>query len=320
MKFSNETYGIRDLFHVNCPETCVTRILTDLSSLDRDFVPAVHDYWYSDTLKDVLNYLAEPRGDVLYISGGSGNGKTSLIVETAARLNWPCISISAGRDMKPEDLIGSYCQDRDGVVFTEGPLLTAARRGYIFVLNSVDQVSPDVVSVLRDAAEQQMINICNATEVIRVNRMFRLVVTGSACDVENGYSTGGADCINPQLMELCRICRAGQPGRRELQTILGIKFPKLNTAEIGVLSSASLKFIESFRGSEGKEELARLVNYRMVLRWAGLYLQCRSSEQPYRRSLDRALLFRFPASVRDEWYRILNAVIAEIGACGPVRG
>ncbi|MBO6070745.1 MAG: hypothetical protein J6P43_06770 [Succinivibrionaceae bacterium] len=62
------------------------------------------------------------------------------------------------------------------------------------------------------------------------------------------------------------------------------------------------------------------MNYRMVLRWAGLYLQCRSSEQPYRRSLDRALLFRFPASVRDEWYRILNAVIAEIGACGPVRG
>lgn len=79
MKFSNETYGIRDLFHVNCPETCVTRILTDLSSLDRDFVPAVHDYWYSDTLKDVLNYLADPRGDVLYISGGSGNGKTSQI-------------------------------------------------------------------------------------------------------------------------------------------------------------------------------------------------------------------------------------------------
>ena len=73
MKFSNETYSIRDLFHVDCPATCISRIITDLTSLDRDYVPAVHDYSYSDRLKDILSYLADPSGDVLYISGATGN-------------------------------------------------------------------------------------------------------------------------------------------------------------------------------------------------------------------------------------------------------
>ena len=80
MKYSNETYPIRTLFNVDYPETCITRIVTDVTSLDRDHVPQVHDYWYSDKLKDVLNYLADPRGDALYISGSTGNGKTSLTV------------------------------------------------------------------------------------------------------------------------------------------------------------------------------------------------------------------------------------------------
>ena len=302
MKYSNETYAIRDLFHVDCPENCITRIVTDVTSLDRDHVPAVHDYWYSDRLKDILNYLADPRGDALYISGSTGNGKTSLIVESAARLNWPCISISAGRDMKPEDLIGTYRNGRDGEVFTEGPLLKAARRGYILVLNEADQVSPDVVAVLKDAVEQQMINICNDTEVIRVNRMFRLVITGSACEVELG------NLASSELLEICRICKIQTPTEKEFKSIIGLKFPDLFPAELQIISESLATFQKI-----GKH----LVNIRLALKWAGLYRHSRSSDNPFHRSLERALLFRMAEPDREVWYKALDKILVKKGIKKP---
>ena len=306
MQYSNETYPIRALFNVDCPETCITRIVTDVTSLDRDHVPQVHDYWYSDRLKDVLNYLADPRSprsEALYISGSTGNGKTSLIVESAARLNWPCISINASSDMKPEDLIGCYRSGRDGDEFVEGPLLKAARRGYIFVLNGVDQVSPDVVAVLKDAVEQQMINICNDTEVIRVNRLFRLVITGSACEVEPGQIGEN------NLLEICRICKIMQPAEKEFKSIIGLKFPDLFPAELQIISESLAAFQKI-----GKH----LVNIRLALKWAGLYRQSRNgSDNPFHKALDRAVLFRMAEPDREVWYKALDKILVDKGIKKP---
>ena len=304
MKFSNETYSIRDLFHVDCPATCISRIITDLTSLDRDYVPAVHDYSYSDRLKDILSYLADPSGDVLYISGATGNGKTSLIVETAARLNWPCISINASTDMKPEDLIGTYRNGRDGDEFCEGPLLKAAIRGYIFVLNGVDQVSPDVVAVLKDAVEQQQVCTCNGQDIVRVNRLFRLVVTGSACEVEPGNQA------NSELLEICRICKIMQPAEKEFKSIIGLKFPDLFPAELQIISESLVEF-------QKLEGASHLVNIRLALKWAGLLRKSRSSDNPFHKALDRALLFRMAEPDRNIWYKTLDKILVKKGIKKP---
>lgn len=304
MQYSNEIYKIKDLFNVNCPDTCVSRIITDLASMDRDYVPQVHDYWYSDRLKDVLNFLADPRSEALYISGSTGNGKTSLIVESAARLNWPCISINASSDMKPEDLIGCYRSGRDGDEFVEGPLLKAARRGYIFVLNGVDQVSPDVVAVLKDAVEQQMINICNDTEVIRVNRLFRLVITGSACEVELG------NLASSELLDICRICKIMQPAEKEFKSIIGLKFPDLIPAELQIIS-------ESLAAFQNIGAFKHLINIRLALKWAGLLRKSRSSDNPFHKALDRALLFRMAEPDREVWYKTLDKILVKKGIKKP---
>ena len=304
MKFSNETYSIRDMFHVDCPETCITRILTDLSSMDRDYVPQVHDYSYSDRLKDILSYLADPSGDVLYISGATGNGKTSLIVETAARLNWPCISINASTDMKPEDLIGTYRNGRDGEVFTEGPLLKAALRGYIFVLNGADQVSADVVAVLKDAVEQQQLYTCNGQEIVHVSRLFRLVVTGSACEVEPGNQA------TSELLDICRICKIMQPAEKEFKSIIGLKFPDLIPAELQIIS-------ESLAAFQNIGAFKHLINIRLALKWAGLLRKSRSSDNPFHKALDRALLFRMAEPDREVWYKALDKILVKKGIKKP---
>ena len=304
MKFSNETYSIRDMFHVDCPETCITRILTDLSSMDRDYVPQVHDYSYSDRLKDILSYLADPSGDVLYISGATGNGKTSLIVETAARLNWPCISINANRNMTTEDLIGTYRNGRDGEVFTEGPLLKAALRGYIFVLNGADQVSADVVAVLKDAVEQQQLYTCNGQEIVHVSRLFRLVVTGSACEVEPGNQA------TSELLDICRICKIMQPAEKEFKSIIGLKFPDLFPAELQIIS-------ESLAAFQNIGAFKHLINIRLALKWAGLLRKSRSSDNPFHKALDRALLFRMAEPDREVWYKELEKILVKKGIKKP---
>ena len=305
MQYSKEIYKIKDLFNVNCPDTCVSRIITDLASMDRDYVPAVHDHWYSDTLKDLLNYLADPHGEALYISGATGNGKTSLIVETAARLNWPCISINANRNMTTEDLIGTYRSGRDGEVFCEGPLLKAALRGYIFVLNGAEQLADDVVAVLKDIVEQQKILICNGQDIVHVNKIFRLVFTGSACEVEPGQS-----CENG-LLDICRICKVPTPAEKDFKAIIGLKFPDLFPQEKDILTDALCGFqkIGAFK---------HLINIRLALKWAGLYRQSRNgSDNPFHKALDRAVLFRMAEPDRNIWYKTLDKILVDKGIKKP---
>ena len=205
--------------------------------------------------------------------------------------------------MSPEDLIGTYRNGRDGEVFTEGPLLKAALRGYIFVLNGAEQLADDVVAVLKDIVEQQQILICNGQDIVHVNKIFRLVFTGSACEVEPGQS-----CENG-LLDICRICKVPTPAEKEFKSIIGLKFPDLLHTELSILTESLAAFQKI-----GKH----LVNIRLALKWAGLYRQSRNgSDNPFHKALDRAVLFRMAEPDREVWYKELEKILVKKGIKKP---
>jgi cobaltochelatase CobS len=52
-------------------------------------IPVKRPYVFREHLRDVLAFLADPAGDGLLLTGPTGAGKTSLVLQVAARLNWP---------------------------------------------------------------------------------------------------------------------------------------------------------------------------------------------------------------------------------------
>lgn len=132
----------------------------------------------------VMNWLFSPGGDALALTGPTGSGKTSLIREVAARLNWPYLQANAHSRMEVPDLVGSMALECDPVtgdqktVYRYGPLALAMKHGYIFCLDEGDFLDPSVMSGLNAILEGSPLVIPeNGGEIIRPHKYFRFVIT-----------------------------------------------------------------------------------------------------------------------------------------------
>lgn len=76
-----------------------------------------------------------------FISGLSGNGKTTMVEQTCAKLNREAIRVNISIETDEDDLIGGNTLVEGNVVYREGPVLTAMKRGAILILDELDRGS-----------------------------------------------------------------------------------------------------------------------------------------------------------------------------------
>lgn len=77
----------------------------------------------------------------VYISGLSGNGKTMTVRQVCAELKRECIRINISIETDEDDLIGGFTLVEGNIVYREGPMLLAMRRGSVVILDEVDRGS-----------------------------------------------------------------------------------------------------------------------------------------------------------------------------------
>ena len=76
-----------------------------------------------------------------FISGLSGNGKTTMVEQACAKLNKEAIRVNISIETDEDDLIGGNTLVDGNVVYREGPVLTAMKRGAILILDEIDRGS-----------------------------------------------------------------------------------------------------------------------------------------------------------------------------------
>jgi cobaltochelatase CobS len=140
---------------------------------------------FARALRDLLAFLADPAGDGLLLTGPTGAGKTSLVLQVAARLNWPVQEVTCHGRLELSDLIGQFVLKAE-TRFVHGPLAVAAREGHLLVLNELDVMDAAELAGLNDIVEgAPLVIAANGGEVIRPHPKFRLIATGN--------STGSGD-------------------------------------------------------------------------------------------------------------------------------
>jgi len=77
----------------------------------------------------------------VFISGLSGNGKTTMIEQVCAQLKRESIRVNISIETDEDDLIGGNTLVDGNVVYREGPVLTAMKRGAVLILDEVDRGS-----------------------------------------------------------------------------------------------------------------------------------------------------------------------------------
>ena len=74
----------------------------------------------------------------VFITGLSGNGKTLSIEQACAKLGREMIRVNITEETDEDDLVGGYTLVDGNIVYREGPVLTAMRRGAVLILDEVD--------------------------------------------------------------------------------------------------------------------------------------------------------------------------------------
>lgn len=153
-----------------------------LSEEDEAAVPPVDEsYVFSEGLaKKLALWLAGGDGRPLWLYGPHGAGKTSAILQLAARLQKPVLVDNGSPDREAAEFIGMPALSGGETTTLYGSLVQAAKRGWWYVLNEADLLRPGVFAALNTVIEEGVITIPFSGEVIKPAPGFRLIVTANS--------------------------------------------------------------------------------------------------------------------------------------------
>lgn len=116
--------------------------------------------------------------NALKIIGDPAAGKTSLVTEWHARMNWPLYAVSCNERTTSDHLIGSFVPQADGKFkFNYGVVVRAALEGVSVLLDEGNALEPNAVLSLHMLMEGYPIYIPETGETIYAKPGFRVFQT-----------------------------------------------------------------------------------------------------------------------------------------------
>lgn len=91
--------------------------------------------------KDLLNIVETKMFYPVFITGLSGNGKTLMVEQVCAVQKRECIRVNISIETDESDLIGTNTLVDGNIVYRDGPVITAMKRGSILLIDEVDRGS-----------------------------------------------------------------------------------------------------------------------------------------------------------------------------------
>ena len=91
---------------------------------------------------DVERILRSGEFYPIYVTGLSGNGKTTMILQAAANAKRTCFRVNITRQTDESDLIGGFRLVNGDTVWVDGPAVVAAKQGAILLLDEIDLGGP----------------------------------------------------------------------------------------------------------------------------------------------------------------------------------
>ncbi|MEA1048394.1 AAA family ATPase [Lamprobacter modestohalophilus] len=265
-------------------------------------------------LRDVLAYLHDAGGDGMLLTGPTGSGKTSLINQIAARLNWPVQSVTCHGRLELQTLIGQFVLVNGSTQFVHGPLSVAARNGHILILNESDLMDPSELAGLNDILEGQPLVIAeNGGEVIPPHPQFRVFATGnSAGSGDNSGLYQGVLRQNIALLDRFRVIRVDYPETDLEQDIIQNAVPSMPAEIISKMITVAGEIRRLFVGTANDgPELTVTMSTRTLVRWTLLANTFKGAPNVFEYSLNQALTARAEPEQREAIHRIASDIFGD---------
>jgi cobaltochelatase CobS len=259
------------------------------------------NYTFHEQSRDIAVWFIDS-SEPLYIFGPTGCGKTSLVKQLAARLNYPVFEVTGHNRLEFQDMVGHHTIQQGNMTFEYGPLALAMRYGGLFLLNEIDLLEPSTAAGLNGILDGQSLCIAeNGGELITPHPLFRFAATANT----NGGSdeTGlyqGTLRMNLALMDRFMVCEVNYPKPEIEEQLLSKIVPALPEQIRKKMVEYANEVRRLFMGEAGNSYNGNAIEVtfstRTLLRWADLTTRyqplAKQGIQPVSYALDRALGFR----------------------------
>ncbi len=145
--------------------------------------------------KDVKNIIKSKIFFPVFITGLSGNGKTLMVEQTCASLKRELFRVNITIETDEDDLMGGHTLQNGNIIFREGPVIKAMRKGAVLLLDEVD-LGSNKLMCLQSVLEGKGYLIKKTGEWVTPTPGFTIVATANT----KGQGSEDGKFIGTQIM------------------------------------------------------------------------------------------------------------------------
>ena len=172
-------------------KTSSLNILNDVKIIPEkmvNYVPFGH-------FKDVKNIIKSKLFFPVFVTGLSGNGKTLMIEQTCAQLKRELFRVNITIETDEDDLMGGHTLQGGDIMFREGPVIKAMRKGAVLLLDEVD-LGSNKLMCLQSVLEGKGYLIKKTGEWVSPAKGFTILATANT----KGQGSDDGKFIGTQIM------------------------------------------------------------------------------------------------------------------------
>ena len=151
--------------------------------------------------KDIKTILESRMFYPVFVTGLSGNGKTSMIREVCAKLKRDMVRVNITVETDEDDLLGGFRLVNGETVWQDGPLVVAMKTGAVALIDEVDLASHKIMC-LQPIMEGQPIYLKKINELVYPADGFNIIATANTKG--KGSSDGrfmGTNILNEAFLD-----------------------------------------------------------------------------------------------------------------------
>lgn len=156
---------------------------------DENYVPFG---FYRDMKSIISSRIFYP----VFVTGLSGNGKTTMVEQVCADLNRECVRVNVSVETDEDDLIGGNTLVDGNIVYREGPVLLAMKRGAVLLIDECDRGSNKLMCLQAILEGKPYFNK-KTGEVVKPADGFNIIATANT----KGRGTDDGRFIAAQILD-----------------------------------------------------------------------------------------------------------------------
>ena len=191
------------------PAMELARKVETLEQEVENLVPRINPCYVAyGAYKDIERIVKGRRFLPIYISGLSGNGKTTMVEQICANLGREFVRANITKETDEDDLLGGFRLINGESVWVDGPAVVAMKRGAILLLDEVN-LNPDKIMCLQPVMEGKPVFLKKINQYVYPAEGFNVLATanGKGQGGEDGYDKFiGTQIMNEAFLERFAMC------------------------------------------------------------------------------------------------------------------